>query len=185
MQVLCDKNCCNFFQTLGSFDIFTYDIPHIAEVVELVDTQVSGTCGGNSVEVRVLFSAPTHNNSMQLIQNRNTGDYIIQSYTLGEIRINGVSYTNSLILSPHQIITDWPPQNIHALAIEHLDIIIQLHPEIIVLGTGEHQHFLNPILLTNLMAHHIGFEIMNTFAACRTFNLLASEGRKVVAGLLQ
>jgi len=154
-------------------------------VVELVDTQVSGICGGNPVEVRVLFSAPNNTKTpMQLTQNRNAGDYSIQSYTPGEIRIKDVSYTRSLILSPNQILVDWPPQTIQSLESQHLDAILELNPEIVLLGTGEQQHFLHPELLANLMAKHIGFEVMHTTAACHTFNLLVSEGRRVVAGLI-
>jgi uncharacterized protein len=121
---------------------------------------------------------------MQLIQNRNKHDYAIQSYTPGEIRINDVSYTHNLILSANDIISDWPPQTIQTLEKQHLDAIIALNPEVVLLGTGEQQHFLNPALLADLMARHIGFEVMNTTAACHTFNLLASEGRRVVAGLI-
>ncbi len=121
---------------------------------------------------------------MQLIQNRNKNNHTIQRYTSGEIYINHVCYTHSLILSPTHLIPTWPPQTIQALEKQHLATIIELKPEVVLLGTGELQHFLHHSLLTDLMAHQIGFEIMHTTAACHTFNLLASEGRQVVAGLI-
>lgn len=121
---------------------------------------------------------------MQLTQNRNTGEYSIKNYTPGEIRINETCYTHSLLLSPHQIVENWPPENIFMLTSEHLNTIIQLNPEIVLLGTGEHQHFPDPFLFSELMSKHIGYEIMDTLTACYTFNLLAQEGRKVVAGLI-
>jgi uncharacterized protein len=121
---------------------------------------------------------------MQLTRNRNTSDHSIQSYTPGTIKINGVSYTRSLVLSPQQLIENWPPQTIQALQKQHLETLIQLHPEVVILGTGEQQHFLSGELLAGLIAKNIGFEVMHTTAACHTFNLLVAEGRHVVAGLI-
>lgn len=121
---------------------------------------------------------------MPFIENPNIGQYTIKSYAPGEIRINETRYQRSVVISATQLSVDWPPQNIGEFRAEHLDAILKFEPEIVLLGTGEQQHFIDPALLTRLIEKHIGFEIMNTAAACRTFDLLAAEGRRVVAGLL-
>jgi len=121
---------------------------------------------------------------MQLTQNPLTGDHFIKSYSPGDIQINDTHYKNSLIIASDKLIENWPPQTITEFQPHYLDAIIQLHPEIVLLGTGEKQHFVDNRLLLPLINNHIGFEIMHTAAACRTFNLLAGEGRRVVAGLM-
>ncbi len=122
--------------------------------------------------------------SLQLIHNPNQSIYTIQSFSPGKIEINHTIYTHSLIALPNQIITDWPPQTMDMLAAKHVDRMTQLSPEIILIGTGIQQHLIPSLLLMKLIEAKIGFEAMSTAAACRTFNLLASEGRKVAAGLI-
>lgn len=121
---------------------------------------------------------------MPFVENPNTSSYVIQGYDPGSIRINNVIYQHSVIVSPNQLITDWPPQQVSELTAQHVIDILQLNPDVVLIGTGAQQRFLNPELFSILMTQHIGFEMMSTAAACRTFDLLANEGRKVVAGLL-
>lgn len=135
------------------------------------------------MEVRVLSSAPTQYPAMELKQNPNRGNYWIEHYDAGTLRINQQDYHHSIILSPRQLIA-WPPQNLAALEAAHFDAIAALKPEIILIGTGEQQRFLAHELLVPFLEQQIGVEVMATAAACRTFNLLSSEGRNVVAGLL-
>ena len=108
----------------------------------------------------------------------------IDSYDTGVICINGTRLTSSLIVSPYLLINDWPPQRFADIASQHIEQILQLHPEIIILGTGHQLQFLAPQLTSYIQQHGIGFEAMDTGAACRCYNLLMSEGRKIAAGLL-
>lgn len=121
---------------------------------------------------------------MQLSQDHNQGDYRIQSYQPGDISINTTHYTHSVIVSPQTLILDWPPQHIDDLQPEHWQPILALDPEIVLLGTGSTHRFLSAERLAPLIERQIGAEVMDTRAACRTFTVLASEERHVVAALL-
>jgi len=110
--------------------------------------------------------------------------YRIDSYNTGVICINGEHLTASLIITPHLLVQDWPPQSFADIASQHIEQLIQLRPEIIILGTGRQLHFLTPQLTVLIHRQGIGFETMDTGAACRSYNLLMSEGRNVAAGLL-
>src|SRR3989338_10332329 len=120
---------------------------------------------------------------MQLSEDYNQGQYTINRYETDKIIINHKTYTRSLILSKDQLMPDWPPQTIAELTSIHLQAIVKLSPEIVLLGTGGLQVFPHSKLFTAFYAQNIGIEIMSTAAACRTFNVLASEGRNVVAGI--
>lgn len=81
-------------------------------------------------------------------------------------------------------VLDWPPQRFDELQAAHFDQLLALHPELVIFGSGVRQRFAAPALLRGLIERRIGFEAMDTAAACRTFNVLVSEGRSVVAALL-
>jgi uncharacterized protein len=110
--------------------------------------------------------------------------YRIDAYQGGFISIKGEHYTSSLIISPDKLVPDWPPSAFTDLASQHIEQIIQLNPEIIILGTGEHLYFPAPELIARIFECEIGFEVMDTGAACRCYNLLVSEKRNVAAGLI-
>lgn len=109
---------------------------------------------------------------------------LIRTYTAGRITVNQDSYDHSLIVLPGQIIADWPPQAFEQLAVAHLETLVSLGPELLILGTGRRQRFPRAELLAPLAAAGIGWEIMDTGAACRTYNILMGEGRNVAAALL-
>ncbi len=90
----------------------------------------------------------------------------------------------SFILTPNQLITDWPVSSIEALGSHHLDTILALAPELVLIGSGATHRFPDVSLLAPLLQAQIGYEIMDSHAACRTYNLLRGEGRRVVAGIL-
>ena len=90
----------------------------------------------------------------------------------------------SLILSAEQAITDWPPQRWDELEEQHFDAVLELEPEVILFGSGETLRFPPPHVVRAVSARGIGLETMDTAAACRTFNILVAEGRRVVAALL-
>lgn len=110
--------------------------------------------------------------------------YWIHEYGPGSVTISEQNYTTSLIVCPERIISDWPPQVFTDLSALHLEAIAELQPELVILGTGQDLHFPSAEVLEPLLAKSIGFEIMDTGAACRSYNILVSEGRRVVAGLL-
>jgi uncharacterized protein len=108
----------------------------------------------------------------------------IQSYGAGQVTINETIYTASLLLAPDHVIADWPPQTFADLAPQHLAAVAALLPEIVLLGTGRILRFPDDQILAPLIDNDIGYEIMDTGAACRSYNILMSEGRRVVAALL-
>ncbi len=109
---------------------------------------------------------------------------LIRTYAAGQITVNQDSYTHSVIVLPRQIIADWPPQRFEELTPAHLEILVPLAPELVILGTGRRQRFPRAELLSPLVAAGIGWEVMDSGAACRTYNILMSEGRNVAAALL-
>jgi uncharacterized protein len=109
---------------------------------------------------------------------------LIRTYTVGQIIVNQDSYTRSLVVLPGQVIADWPPQAFEELALAHLAALVTLSPELVILGTGRRQRFPCAELLAPLIEAGLGWEVMDTGAACRTYNILMSEGRNVAAALL-
>lgn len=109
--------------------------------------------------------------------------HAIQSHETGQIIINQEPYTKSLVVTPDQLIPDWKPQSLEALTEADFAELIALKPNIVILGTGGKQIFPSPALYGSLLEQGIGIEIMNTPAACRTYNLLMAEGRAVAAAL--
>jgi uncharacterized protein len=92
--------------------------------------------------------------------------------------------TGSFILSPRHLIRDWAPTSIEDLVSEHLEALLALQPELILLGTGPRLQFPESGILATIHQRQIGVEVMDTAAACRTYNILMTEGRFVVAGLI-
>jgi uncharacterized protein len=109
---------------------------------------------------------------------------LIRTYAAGQIIVNQDSYTRSVIVLPGQVVADWPPQIFEELALAHLAALVPLTPELVILGTGRRQRFPRAELLAPLVGAGIGWEVMDTGAACRTYNILMGEGRNVAAALL-
>lgn len=100
------------------------------------------------------------------------------------IAVNTERFTRPIVVTAKQIFTDWPAQNFASLEAAHFDYFLALAPEVLLLGTGAQQHFAHPMLYRNLVAAGINIEFMDTHAACRTYNILVAEDRKVVAAVL-
>ena len=100
------------------------------------------------------------------------------------IRIGELLLTRSLIVSATELLQDWPAREIETLDLEILAPALALDPEILLLGTGPRLRFPGSELYAALAARGIGLEVMDTPAACRTFNILVHEERPVVAALL-
>lgn len=110
--------------------------------------------------------------------------YYIKSYGPGWINVNDQEIRRSVIVSPNQLVTDWPPQTFVDLEEVHFEALLPLELEIVLLGTGNRQRFPRPALTRALLARGVGVEVMDTSAACRTYNVIMLEGRRVAAALL-
>lgn len=108
----------------------------------------------------------------------------VTAYDQDGVEFNLVRYTHSLIVSPETPPANWPVSSFDILLPEHFEQISALQPDVVILGTGEKQRFVHPRLTTSLAGNHIGVECMDNRAACRTYNILMAEGRKVVLALI-
>ncbi len=108
----------------------------------------------------------------------------IRAYRHGELTVNQTRYTASTIVMPEEILADWPPPDLDALRAEHLAVLYERELEVVVLGTGPRLRFPPPAVTAGLLARGVGVEVMDTPAACRTYNILMGDGRRVAAALL-
>jgi uncharacterized protein len=106
------------------------------------------------------------------------------AYGVGYVAVNGVRYESSLIVMPDKIVDSWNVRNFEALAAQDIEALALLKPELVLIGTGEELRFPTARLLASLAGARIGAEVMDTRAACRTYNILAEEGRHVAAALI-
>ena len=121
---------------------------------------------------------------MKLDLDANTGvQNIIHSYKIGQVVIAGTAHTQSVVVTADTIIHDWPPQCFDALHTTHFQSVAALEPEVVILGTGARLLFPAPDLISPLTERRIGLEVMDTGAACRSYNILVGEGRKVAAAI--
>jgi uncharacterized protein len=108
----------------------------------------------------------------------------ITAYDATGISIGARKLSHSFILTPQRLIEDWSPVSLDALCAEDLEILAGLNYPIVLLGTGLRQRFPAPALLRPLIERRIGIEVMDSFAACRTYNILLAEGREVAAAII-
>lgn len=109
---------------------------------------------------------------------------LVQSVSPQGIVITDRLYTASVLLTASEIRPDWQPQRVADLTAEDFHPVVEYQPEVVLLGTGARLAFPHPRVTEPLINRAIGLEVMDTRAACRTFNILAGDGRKVVAALL-
>ncbi|ROR32106.1 Mth938-like domain-containing protein [Inmirania thermothiophila] len=112
------------------------------------------------------------------------GSNLVRSYGPDRIVIGERTFRAAIVLSPEAILEDRLPRRPEELAPAHLEAVTALGPEVVLVGTGARLRFPAPEVTAPLLARGIGVEVMDTGAACRTYNVLASEGRRVVALLL-
>jgi uncharacterized protein len=108
----------------------------------------------------------------------------IQACGDGWIAIDGERIEHSVVLPASGERTPWPVASPGELTADHFDALLRFDPEVVIFGSGRTLKFVHPSLLAGLMARRVGVETMDTLAACRTYNILAQEGRKVVAALV-
>jgi len=112
------------------------------------------------------------------------GQNVFTAYGDGWVEVNGARLTAGALVAAGDLVSGWGPASIDLLEASHVEAIASLAPEIVLLGTGRTFRFPQPALLAPLQAARVGVEVMDTRAACRTYNILLSEGRRVVAALI-
>ena len=98
--------------------------------------------------------------------------------------VNQQRYESPLVVMPNQLIAPWPIADLAALGSVDFEAVLQLRPELVVFGSGGSFRFPDPRIMALFAKARIGFDVMDTPAACRTYNVLMSEGRNVAAALL-
>jgi len=121
---------------------------------------------------------------MKLTFEHNPDLNMITGYGADHVLINKVRHDGNLMLSAEHIVVGWAPDGFDALTAEDFAALLALSPEVVLIGTGARLRFPAPQLLRPLIEAGIGFEVMDVAAACRTYNILATEGRAVAAALL-
>lgn len=110
--------------------------------------------------------------------------HLITGYGDDFVEINRLQHLSSLIVLPQQLILDWQISNFADLTAFSFEQILSLKPEVVLLGTGKKHQFCHPKISAPLTQNNIALECMTTAAACRTYNILMSEGRIVAAMLI-
>ncbi len=121
---------------------------------------------------------------MKLQSDPQSGANTITGYGDGYVEINQTPYSHAVLLSSDGNIKEWPVKSFDELAAANFTQMVDLKPELIIIGTGNRQRFPKPELVKTLIDAKIGFEIMDSQAACRTYNILVSEGRRVLLALI-
>ncbi|QWD76603.1 Mth938-like domain-containing protein [Polynucleobacter sp. MWH-UH24A] len=121
---------------------------------------------------------------MKLHSDPQSSQNTITGYGIGFLEVNQTPYSYALIVQPEGEVLAWPVKESQDLSEDHFSMISALLPELVIVGTGKKQVFLNPKILQPLIKAKIGFEMMDSQAACRTYNILMGEGRKVLAAIL-
>ena len=108
----------------------------------------------------------------------------VSAYGPDYIEINAQRYTQSLLLSPESPVIEWSCTRFEDIKTKDFEQIAKLDPAVVIFGSGQRIRFPQAALIAPLIARNIGLETMDLQAACRTYNVLMAEGRKVVAALL-
>lgn len=133
---------------------------------------------------------------MKFNQELDLSNYSIRNFKSGEITVINPLRENetnpqeqilaeSFVIMPKRLISNWPPKTVADLTESLLQSLIQFQPELVLLGTGTTLTFPSQKLLSSLTTQGVGIEVMDTAAACRTYNILMHEGRNVAAAMLQ
>jgi uncharacterized protein len=108
----------------------------------------------------------------------------VTGYDASGVEINAQRYNYSLIVMPEVPPRPWDVASFEDLTAQHFEAIARDKPDVVILGTGERQRFVHPRLVASLAALRVGVESMDSHAACRTYNILMGEGRKVTLALI-
>jgi uncharacterized protein len=120
---------------------------------------------------------------VSLIEHRPEGQFSIRAVRADCVLVGQRELTRSFLIAPDRLV-DWSPVSLATMDDAAIDAVLALQPALVLLGTGARQSLPAPRLLAAFLARGIGLEAMDNAAAARTFNLLASEGRRVVGAFL-
>ena len=133
----------------------------------------------------MLMAFPTVPEYAMKLHSATTKQYqTVTGYDDRGVEINAERFEFSLIVMPEAAPRPWNAPTFESLTAEHFEKIEQDMPDVVILGTGERQRFVHPKLVASLSALRIGVECMDSQAACRTYNILMGEGRKVTLALI-
>jgi uncharacterized protein len=121
---------------------------------------------------------------MKLQLAKTDGLNTFTAYGEGYVSVNGIRHEQNVAVLPDRLIREWTQASFDSLTLADFELLAGLGAEIILLGTGKQLRFPRPELLQPLVRAQKGLEVMDVPAACRTYNILISEGRKVAVGLL-
>lgn len=121
---------------------------------------------------------------MDLTQDFADSSFVITGYQAGRVLINNEPFCESLIVSPERLITAWEVTSIRQLDQDRCSAILELRPEVVLLGSDERERFPDGKMIAWFAQQNIGLECMNLAAACRTYGILIAEGRRAAAALI-
>jgi uncharacterized protein len=121
---------------------------------------------------------------MDLSLDRPEGYLFVRRVGARSITLIDRELDKSFLLAPDRAIENWPIDAASALDASHVETVLALQPELVILGTGERQIFPAAAFMAGFLRKGVGIEVMDNAAAARTYNLLAGEGRRVVAGFI-
>ena len=121
---------------------------------------------------------------MKFTQHTPPGLHLIRRYGADGVTIGEEEIRRSCIVGATTLIRDWPPRDVASLELTHLAPLFDFKPEVVVLSTGTRQQFPSAALRAEFATRKIGIEVMEVGAACRTFNVLVAEERRVLAAIL-
>jgi uncharacterized protein len=121
---------------------------------------------------------------MSLLEQRPEGQFAVRAVGAEAIAIGAQELDRSFLLAPDRLLPGWGPRSLQDIDAAAIDAVLALEPAVVLLGTGVRQQLPAPALLGAFLSRGVGLEAMDNAAAARTFNLLAAEGRRVVAAFL-
>jgi uncharacterized protein len=122
--------------------------------------------------------------NVKLQPDRPDGANLIARHEPSRVWVNATEWTSSVIVPARGMPAPWPIDRLEQLTVAHFEQLLTFEPELVIFGSGARLRFVPPALHRTLIERRIGVETMDTVAACRTFNVLAGEGRAVTAALL-
>lgn len=120
---------------------------------------------------------------MKLHLTTGEGQYLFSSHGSGYVAVNGVRYETSVLVTPGSI-AEWAVAGLETLSVADFEPLLAKQPDVLILGTGSITRFPARELTLALAAAGVGLEVMDNGAACRTYNIVAAEGRRVAAAIL-
>lgn len=121
---------------------------------------------------------------MQLTLENPDFRYLLRGISKDGVLVNDKTLNSSFILTPNELVENWRPASSLELVADDMQALLDLNPVLVILGTGPRQQFPSAAVMAACLTRGIGIEVMDNAAAARTFNVLATEGRKVVAGFI-